>query len=155
MTSPKQPSDTEEALPVEMVSNLDATSRLSCILNIMQGEELSIDDIRNVLDLSWNAREKWHLIGVRFSMEASELGVIERDNKNDIEEQFRNMIKKWLEMGGKGCTWKAVYDALRHHTVGHNSIAEYLKKRLPSLHKGQEKYYYYGAEKKDSTFNYR
>jgi hypothetical protein len=116
MASPKQPSDTEEALPVEM------------------GEELSIEYFSDVISLSWDARKKWYFIGVRLSMPVSELDVIEK-NKNDIDEQFRNMIKKWLEMGGKGCTWKAVYDALRHHTVGHNSIAEELKKTLPSIHK--------------------
>ena len=87
----------------------------------MQGEELSIDDFSNVIHLSWAARNKWKSIGVRFSMLVSDLDVIENNNKNDIDKQFRNMIKKWLEMGGKGCTWKAVYDALRHHTVGHNS----------------------------------
>ena len=120
----------------------------------MQGEELSIDDFSNVIDLSWAARKKWYFIGVRFSMQVLELDVIEKNNNNDIDEQFRKMIKKWLEMGGTGCTWKAIYDALRHHTVGLNSIAEELKKRLPSLHKGQKKYNC-GAVFKSSTFNYR
>ena len=76
----------------------------------------------------WPARTKWYFIGVRFNIQASQLDVIER-NDSDIDSQFRNMIKKWLDIG-EGCTWRAVYDALRDSTVNHNATAEELKEKI-------------------------
>ena len=84
----------------------------------------------------WRARTKWYFIGVRFNIQVSQLDVIEK-NDSDIDRQFGNMIKKWLDIGD-GCTWKAVYDALRHHTVDHNKTAEELKIQLKQRIKGQQ-----------------
>ena len=64
----------------------------------------------------WNARTKWYFIGVRFGLAAPQLDAIDVEEK-EVDEKFRKMVKKWLETG-EGCTWNAVYDALKHPTVG-------------------------------------
>ena len=94
------------------------------------------DDLKDILDFMWPARTKCYFIGVRFNIQASQLDVIERNDPNNIDSQFRNMVKKWLDIGD-GCTWKAVYDALRHPTVDHNKTAEELKIQLKQRIKGQ------------------
>ena len=94
-----------------------------------QGEELSTADLGKVFCQVRGAGTKWYFIGMLFEIPTSQLDAIDKNNPNDIYGKFKDMIKKWLELG-EGCTWEAVYDALRHPTVGHKSIAEELKKWL-------------------------
>ena len=102
----------------------------------LQDFELCADDFKDILEFILPARIKWYFIGVRFNIPVSELDVIERNDPNNINRQFGNMIKKWLDIGD-GCTWRAVYDALRHPTVDQNKTAEDLKTQLEQWRKGQ------------------
>ena len=87
-----------------------------------QGDvELSIADLPTVLDKMWNARTKWYFIGVRFEIMAPDLDAIEAGSKN-IGDMFRKMIATWLEKG-RARTWRAIYNALEHPTVGQHSLA--------------------------------
>ena len=100
----------------------------------LQEIELCADDFKDILGFMWPARTEWFRIGLRFNIPVSELKFIE---KNDSDRQFENMINKWLDIG-KYCTWRAVYDALGHPTVGQNKIAEDLKIQLKQRIKGQQ-----------------
>ena len=107
------------------------------LYTVFQNEELSDDDFSTILERMWNAKNKWYFIGVRFNIPVSELDTIETNNPK-VENQFIGMIKKWLEMG-QNCTWKAIHDALKHHTVDCGSIAkEFEQWILTRLVKGQE-----------------
>ena len=83
----------------------------------------------------WNARPKWYFIGVRFNIPVSELDTIDKNNPNSIDDKFKDMIKKWLEIG-QNCTWKAIHDALQHPTVDHGAIAKELITSQPPSIKG-------------------
>ena len=100
-----------------------------------QDEGLSTNDLGRVFGQISAAVDKWDFIGMQFEIPTPDLDAIDKNNPNDVYRKFKDMIKKWLELG-EGCTWKAVYDALRHPTVGHNSLAEELKKWLSSPEKG-------------------
>ena len=97
-------------------------------MNLQDFELCADDDLKDILAFMWPARTKWHFIGLRFNIQASQLKVIEK-NDSDIDNRFLNMINKWLDIG-EGCTWRAVYDALRHSTVDHNATAEKLKEKI-------------------------
>ena len=47
-------------------------------------------------------------------------------NENDVEERFQRMLTTWLK-AGKGCNWKHICEALGHHTVGMQHMAEKLR----------------------------
>ena len=92
----------------------------------MQDKNVSTDDMKEIVAKTWDARSKWYFIGFRFNLKASELDVIDKNNK-EVDEKFMKMIEFWLH-NGTGCTWRAVYEALKHTIVNRNDIAEELKK---------------------------
>ena len=83
----------------------------------------------DVESITRDARLKWYFIGVRFNIKAPDLDVIEKNNQKDIDKMFIEMIKNWLNTE-TSCTWRAVYDALRHPSVGYSAVANKLKEWL-------------------------
>ena len=95
----------------------------------IQDTEIAVDDLGVVMEKLWDARTKWYYIGVQFGITVSDLDVIEMEPKSDVTEMFRKMIMTWLKKG-ENCTWRTVYDALKHCTVEQQRIAENLKSWL-------------------------
>lgn len=73
-----------------------------------------------MLDALWAARVKWYYIGARFKLKASDLDTIDMETEVDVK--FRKMVSMWLK-SGRNCTWKAVVEALSHHTVDMLKVA--------------------------------
>lgn len=69
-----------------------------------QDEELSTNDLGRVFGQIWAAGIKWYFIGMRFEIPTADLDAINKNNPNDIYEKFKDMIKKWLELG-EGCIY--------------------------------------------------
>ena len=88
----------------------------------MQGSQLTEDDYPEVLDALWAARVKWYNIGVRFRIKISNLDTIDMEAV-DVEVKLRKMLSMWLKSRGD-CTWKAVVEALSHHTVDMLKVAK-------------------------------
>ena len=87
----------------------------------MQGSQLTEDDYADVLDALWAARVKWYNIGVRFKIKPSDLDPINMEM--DVDTKLQKMIRVWLN-SGRNCTWKAVVEALSHHTVDMLKVAK-------------------------------
>ena len=75
-----------------------------------------------MLDALWAARTKWYNIGVRFRIRITDLDTIDMETA-DVEVKLRKMLSMWLKSGGD-CTWKAVVEALSHHTVDMLKVAK-------------------------------
>ena len=87
------------------------------------GGKLSINDLRKVQKVAWDARVKWYNIGLELDIDPGTLDVIEGNNK-DINNCFRVMLTTWLKMAHPKPTWTALAGALQSPTVGHGDLAD-------------------------------
>ena len=89
---------------------------------------MDIDDFANVQEALWDARSKWHNIGIRLNLTVSEL---DAESRFGLEEKFNLMIKTRLKKS-EPCTWRELYDALNHPTVDMSKVAEKLRAKIPN-----------------------
>ena len=99
----------------------------ACILSI----QLSIRDFAKVQEALWDARSKWHNIGIRLNLGVLEIKNINAEPGFGLEEKFNLMIETRLKKS-EPCTWRELYDALNHPTVDMASVADNFKAKLPS-----------------------
>ena len=90
---------------------------------------MSINDFGEVQDALWEAKTKWHNIGVQLKLTTSDLDAIDADERS-VGEKLSSVIKTRLNR--EPCTWRDLYDALTHPTVDMKAVAEKLTARLPS-----------------------
>lgn len=86
---------------------------------------LTVDDFADVQSALWKAKDKWFNIGLRLGLKVTTLKDIDLD-KGSLEEKLREMILKWLNLGQQ-CTWTALGEALKHHTVELPELARMIK----------------------------
>ena len=86
---------------------------------------MSTDDFGEVQAALWRARSQWYNIGVRLKMDTTDLDVIDKEGGFEIKEKFNRMVLAWLKTTGP-CTWKVLYEALKHPTVNMTDVAETL-----------------------------
>lgn len=77
----------------------------------------------------WAARSKWRNIGTRLNVGVSDLECINAETGLNIAEKFDLMLQTRLKM--ENCTWKDIYDALKHPTVGMPHVAKNILPFLP------------------------
>ena len=92
--------------------------------------QLGTDDFANVQEALWEARAKWHNIGIRLNLGVFELDCINAEPGFGLGEKFNLMIKTRLKKS-EPCTWRELYDVLNHPTVDMPSVADKLKLKLP------------------------
>lgn len=56
---------------------------------------LDIGNIREILDLTWDHRSRWRLIGIKLGIDAGTLDAIDMDNKK-VDASLVELINKWL-----------------------------------------------------------
>ena len=56
-------------------------------------------------------------------MDTTELNVIDMEAGYKIKEKFNEMVQSWLKTTGP-CTWKVLYEALKHPTVDMPDVAQ-------------------------------
>ena len=91
---------------------------------------MDTDDFAKVQEALWEARAKWHNIGIRLDLGVFDLDCINAEQGFGLEEKFNLMIKTRLKKS-EPCTWRELYDALNHLTVDMPSVADKLKPKLP------------------------
>ena len=96
------------------------TAHVCCMCVVLQDIHLTIDDFYDVQSELWRARQKWYNLGVRLGISIDELEVI--NQKSSVESKLNAVIISWLNKGNN-CTWKSICDALRHHTVAMEALA--------------------------------
>ena len=92
--------------------------------------QLGIDDFAEVQEALWEARSKWHNIGTRLKLGVFDLDCINSEPGFGLDDKFNLMIKTRLKRM-EPCTWRDLYDALKHPTVDMPSVANKLAVKLP------------------------
>ena len=80
--------------------------------------ELTIEDLNDVLNCLWKARDKWHFIGAALGIDDTTLNVIEMDHQGKVDRCYSDMISRVLKSGN--ITWDDVARKLQSPTVGVN-----------------------------------
>ena len=87
---------------------------------------LGIDDFKDVQAALWDARDKWYNIGVQLNMSIASLDAIRRENRDNPDTCFNEMLSNWLRNGRPPLTWNNLADALRSRPVGCGHLIRYL-----------------------------
>ena len=77
---------------------------------------LSIDNIKEILDQTWQYRAKWKFIGIELGIDTGTLDALDADHKKS-EVCLRNMIKTWLRNKTPRPTRMAINQALESPSV--------------------------------------
>ena len=84
---------------------------------------LNTEHLAAVRSKVWEARAKWYDIGLELGIHAGTLNAIKSDNDN-VGDQFREMLWKWLNKVDPPPTRKQLAKALESPSVGHGHLAE-------------------------------
>ena len=76
----------------------------------------------------WEARNKWFSIGLGLNMEVSDLEAIRQTNRDNVDDCFMDMLKKWLRTSLRP-TQSNLITVLRERTIGFNQLAEELESK--------------------------
>ena len=88
----------------------------------------TIDDLALVLDETYEARAKWHNLGVALRVPEHELESIE-SQCSAPEDGLREMLKTWLRRVEPQPTWAALVKALASKLVGKELLATGLEEK--------------------------
>ena len=77
----------------------------------------------------YDARSKWHNIGLELKINPSDLDAYKVNHKDDPEECFKDVLSNWLKQVDPRPTWAALASALSSRTVGHGQLSEVVKRK--------------------------
>ena len=85
---------------------------------------LSIDDLQEVFEATFEARDKWRNLGGVVGVPEPTLRCIAKEEA-DEDGKLRRVIATWLETHGgtSRCSWSAVAQALKNKTVARDDVA--------------------------------
>lgn len=98
---------------------------------------LTIDDLADVQSALWEARSQWFNIGVQLRLKVADLEAIDCRQGINLEAKFTEMIIAWLKQG-KRCTWTALIEVLKDHTVNQPEVARQIKTKYNGPNEGQK-----------------
>ena len=84
---------------------------------------MTINNLRSVQRVVWDARAEWYNIGLELELDPSTLDEIKMNN-DDISDRFRGMLTQWLRQVSPPPTWSALAAALQSPTVEFGHLAE-------------------------------
>ena len=93
---------------------------------------LTTKDLAKVRRLTFDACDKWHSFGLELGLRVTTLDII-RQTYNRSEDQFTEMLSKWLRMTDPPPTWETLIAALKERTMGLHDVAERVKKESEKL----------------------
>ena len=85
--------------------------------------KLGIDDLRDVIELTWEARTQWYNVGLGLGISPDNLDVIHRNSQGDCSVCHRQMFIEWLRNHLQP-TWSLLAGALKSRLVGMADLAE-------------------------------
>ena len=77
---------------------------------------LGHDSLRDILEVLWCIRDKWHKLGLALGIDSTTLNAILKDNRGITDDCFMELLDKWLRRK-KHC-WEEIAVALRSPLVG-------------------------------------
>ena len=96
--------------------------------SLNSSERLNSRDLKEICSKLWEARIKWFNIGLGLNLDDSDLEAIRRTNRDNVDDCFMDMLKKWLTTSPKP-TKSNLITVLREKTVGFNQLAEELESK--------------------------
>ena len=106
------------------------TQDLPCLPASMAAMDvLTIDDLAPVLEETYEARAKWHNLGVALRLPEHELESIESQCSARPEDGLREMLKTWLRRVEPQPTRAALVKALASKLVGKELLAKELEEK--------------------------
>ena len=88
---------------------------------------LTLQDLKEVKNISWNARTKWREIGIQLKIDYETLNVIECDCDN-VDSRFDKMLSTWLIQINPEPTWTRLSSALKSKPVDREDIAQNIER---------------------------
>ena len=83
---------------------------------------LSINDLREIIDQTWEARPQWYNVGLGLGISADNLDAMQINNQGNCDACFREIFKKWLR-NHRRPTWSLLAEALESPSVGMAELA--------------------------------
>ena len=80
-------------------------------------------DLKSVRRALWDARCKWYDIGVELDLDTATLDTIDANFHGKVEDCFREVLSKWLNVASPDPSWEPLVEALRSPAVEHPEIA--------------------------------
>ena len=91
--------------------------------------ELSLDDLGDVKEELYKARNKWYDVGLKLKVPIDTLDSI-RSQYDDHGDQLCEMLKPWLKGAAKSNPeWKVLVEVLRSHLIGESKLADSLEEK--------------------------
>ena len=81
---------------------------------------LTLDNMKEMLDLTWDYRSRWRLIGIQIGIDVSTLDALEKDHKK-AEDCLTGLISHWLRGRSPRPTRIAMLEALNSRSVAGGS----------------------------------
>ena len=89
-------------------------------------------ELKDLLNDLHGKATKWYDIGIQLHLSTEELDAIKYDCRGDVNECFRNMLKKWRSKTHPLPTWRALIAALKARAVDEQVLAEELETNFSS-----------------------
>ena len=86
-------------------------------------------DLKTVRAALWDARCKWYDIGVELDLDTATLDSINTTHCKQVEDCFREVLSKWLEVATPCPSWKALVKALRSPAVDFPQVASKIESK--------------------------
>ena len=83
---------------------------------------ITVDDLNDVLNTAWFARDEWYNIGLSLGLRFDILEVI-RMMERKSEDCLRRVLLEWLKTAGEK-NWEMLREAMRDFKVGRVGVAE-------------------------------
>ena len=75
--------------------------------------QLSISDLRAVVEYLWPARSKWYRIGLFLGIEEGTLETTKKDHRDNSGDCLSALMSTWLKGTDPKPTWRALEDVLK------------------------------------------
>ena len=82
---------------------------------------LTINNLNDVLNTTWSARDKWRYIGLNLGTSAETLDTIGLEERKE-EDCFRRMLEEWLR-SDREKNWAILRESVRDFKVGYVDVA--------------------------------
>lgn len=70
---------------------------------------------------------KWYNLGLELKINPDSLDAIQKENRGNVQDCLRDLLKQWLRRGEPKATWGTLIEALKSPLVGE----EHLSSTLP------------------------
>ena len=87
---------------------------------------LSTDNMREMLDLTWDYRAKWRFIGIQLGIDSGTLEAIDANNNGKVEGCLAELINHWLCNNDPRPTRGAIISAIKSKLVATSDAGIYI-----------------------------